>query len=744
VVTKINRRGAQRGAEGRYFTLRPSALSAVFRIAPENNKTPPPTTGHSDNRMTGQRSRTKKHGSLLFREPAAFMSAAGDIHLMERKHPVQALILILILWAACICTFTSDVSAAPVSVPLPAVYETSKGEVGVLANLTVWTENGTGHVFVDTAPFTQVDMQGSARLSSMVACEITGIDPATRDFFYVLHTETPVIGGPSAGAATTAATVAALMNWTVDPGVVMTGMINPDGSVGAVGGIPAKLNASAMGGAHTFLIPPGQGNVTVVERTIVHEGLFVTISEEPITIDVIDLGTRQGVAVVEIEEIRDAIFVYTGHEIPLILLTGDVQTHTYVQAMQPLALALLGDSRVRYNDTDAIIAPIADSRFESALNLQSQAIDDAQSDYDAGNYYASMSRSFNTMIALRRISWHAGYLTSDGGGGNGDGDIYLRGLVECTLEEIEEAELDIEDAKSKNGILEGIGAAESRLTIARGGLEDTRRMGSADDAIDLLAFSIERARSARWWATLSCIGSGTATSDDLLRDRAGRYYSQSASILAYASALIYETGSGGDRSGGRGSGRGGSSLLTAAADDLARARIELHTGYYAGAIYDSLHAMVYAGTAIELIGVDDMAEKANKSERDAMSAIISARECGAEPILAASAYEHAKTLAPSDIDRIIDYGYSRMVARTARSFACQGNGTNVSEANASEISESIRRIVETPANGAQNGQLDPSKSPAHSTRGGAETCHLHWAWVLAVVALAYFIVPRRV
>ena len=28
----------QRGVEGRYFTLRSSALSAVFRIVPENNK----------------------------------------------------------------------------------------------------------------------------------------------------------------------------------------------------------------------------------------------------------------------------------------------------------------------------------------------------------------------------------------------------------------------------------------------------------------------------------------------------------------------------------------------------------------------------------------------------------------------------------------------------------------------------------------------------------------------------------
>jgi len=61
--------------------------------------------------------------------------------------------------------------------------------------------DGTGHVFVDTKPFAQVDMQGSARLSSMVACDITGADPEAHDFFYVIHADSPVIGGPSAGAA---------------------------------------------------------------------------------------------------------------------------------------------------------------------------------------------------------------------------------------------------------------------------------------------------------------------------------------------------------------------------------------------------------------------------------------------------------------------------------------------------------------------------------------------------------------
>jgi uncharacterized protein len=623
---------------------------------------------------------------------------------MEKKRLILMLVLILSI------TYTAGASATPVSVPLPAVYATSEGEVGVLTNLTVWVTNGTGHVFVDTAPFTQVDMQGSARLSSMVACDITGIDPETRDFFYVLHTDSPVIGGPSAGASMTVATVAALMNWTIDPGVVMTGMINPDGSIGAVGGISAKLNASAESGAHTFLIPAGQGNITLIEHIIKHEGPFVTITENPVTVNIISLGKKQGVRVREIDDLRDAIRIYTGYEIPKVLLTGEVQTKAYMDAMQPLAATLLDESRAQYDDTDAVVDP----KFRDALESQILAINDAQEDYDAENYYASMSRSFNTMINLRRVRWYSEYLVSD------DTDEYLSDLIEQVENEISDAELDIDEAKSKNGVLEGIGAAESRLTIARGKLDDAKRAENAGGVIELLAFSMERARSAQWWATLSCAGSGTAIPDDLIRDRAGRYYSQAASMLAYADALISETG-------------GDKTLIVIATDDLSRARSELHAGYYAGAIYDSLHAMVQANTAIELIGMADLDEKVNNSERDAISAIISARESGAEPILAVSAYEHAKILEPSQTGKIVDYGYAKMVARTAQSFAGQGNVTAICKTNISEYTHN---------NACNDLYGDAHDKEEGADRFPAQTPALHGCGVLASIVAVYLI--RRV
>ena len=606
---------------------------------------------------------------------------------MEKKRLILILLILPVLLSYAPCT-----SAAPVSVMLPAVYASE--ETGALTNLTVWVADGTGHVFVDTKPFAQVDMQGSARLSSMVACDITGADPEAHDFFYVIHADSPVIGGPSAGAAMTVATVAALENWTVDPGVVMTGMINPDGSIGAVGGIPAKLNVSVRNGAHTFLIPPGQGNITEIVQVIKQDDPLVAISDELVITNVIELGAAQGVEVREIDDIRDAVYAYTGNEIPRIILTGEVQTQEYLDAMQPLALTLLDETRAQYNVTDAIV----DQGFEGALDSQIQVIEDAQNDYDMGNYYASMSRSFSTMIKLRRIEWYSRYLDSP------DKDEYLSNLTVRVEDEIADAEIAVSEARLENGVLEGIGAAESRLTIAKERLDWVNHAESVDDTIYLLAFAMERARSAKWWATLSRVGGGAEIPEDLLKDRAGRYYSQSASILAYAEMLTSEVG--GDRS-----------WILDATDDLARARRELRTGYYAGAIYDSLHAMVIAGTAIELVGIADIDEKVNKSEKAAMSAILSAREGGAEPILATSAYEHAEILAASDTDRIVDYGYAKMVARTARFFAGQGN-----------------RTVEQGTGGIREAVDEET----------AETAGLGWYWVLTIVAAVYLFRRRYV
>jgi len=88
-----------------------------------------------------------------------------------------------------------------VTIPLVADSSTPDGEQGTLLFARVIATNGTGHVFVDTSPYTQVDLQGSARLAAMVASDVLGIDQRNYDFYYIIDISSPIIGGPSAVGA---------------------------------------------------------------------------------------------------------------------------------------------------------------------------------------------------------------------------------------------------------------------------------------------------------------------------------------------------------------------------------------------------------------------------------------------------------------------------------------------------------------------------------------------------------------
>ena len=140
-----------------------------------------------------------------------------------------------------------------------AVAETPTGYVGSTATFTITAaKNGSGHVFLDTFPLTQIDMQGSARLATRVASQITGVPLSERDLFFVIRSDSTQIGGPSAGATLTVGTIAALEGWEVRPDVLMTGTIDADGSVGPVGGVPEKAQAAAQAGIKRFLFPSGE------------------------------------------------------------------------------------------------------------------------------------------------------------------------------------------------------------------------------------------------------------------------------------------------------------------------------------------------------------------------------------------------------------------------------------------------------------------------------------------------------
>jgi len=146
--------------------------------------------------------------------------------------------------------------------------EASGGEgsyEGVVMTADVEIRTGEGRLLIDTQPRIGIDLQASCQTAETVVQNMTGISFNNLDVILTIQgeSETDVVDGPSAGATITICMIAALQNKTTNTNVFISGAVNPDGTIGKVGGLPYKALAAAKKGAALFLVPQDQTNITV-------------------------------------------------------------------------------------------------------------------------------------------------------------------------------------------------------------------------------------------------------------------------------------------------------------------------------------------------------------------------------------------------------------------------------------------------------------------------------------------------
>ncbi len=208
------------------------------------------------------------------------------------------------------CSGGGDGGSASNAVSFPVLYV--KGDSG-----------GT-----DTQKVTVSDSSDGAMRVQFSENEVTGIGPMMRAAMWnsaslavLLSGESPTkefsfevsmrADGPSAGAVSTAAALAAMRGDEVLEKVAMTGTIQPDGSVGPVGGVPEKVKGAAADGYTKVAVPVGMRNATSAAS-----GELV---------DVIALGRDLGVEVVEVANIYEAYTFLTGKQLPTIPVGTNVK-----------------------------------------------------------------------------------------------------------------------------------------------------------------------------------------------------------------------------------------------------------------------------------------------------------------------------------------------------------------------------------------------------------------------------------
>jgi uncharacterized protein len=448
-------------------------------------------------------------------------------------------------------------------------------------------------------------------------------------------------------------------------------MINPDESLGPVGGIPYKLEAAAAKNTTLFLIPQGQSKVITTKTVSKSKGALIILEDQEETVDLIELGKKLNVTVKEVGTIQDAVLIYTGKEITRPTYKGTVLTTSYMDLLKPLAISLKNESGEMYRETSGPVT--ANQELKQAKDI----IDQADKMYDDNKYYAATSLYFNSIFYLRYIIWNEGYDKAQ------DKEKYLGEIIGKVETQIQDSEIDLENFKMYGVVDVGaVGAAESRITAARAKFEEAKTQNNTKEKLSSLAFANERARTAQWWLTLATPDS-KAVPENVLKDRAGWYLSQAQSIHTYTITLLSESGAHpGD-------------LTSGVSDDLVNAQKEMDRGYYSGAIFDSLQASVKSSTIIGLMGLTDEAKKIEQSNNAAKAAINEARMAGIEPTLAISAYEYADTRT-STYDKISQYSYAKMVAKTSivlNSYALPVNMTTIKPTLTPFIRETISPSV---------------------------------------------------
>ncbi|HJW20517.1 MAG TPA: S16 family serine protease [Candidatus Nitrosotalea sp.] len=204
----------------------------------------------------------------------------------------------------------SAVAVSPV-IQSDGFFETTSYQ-GAVLKITVDVRDGTGLVLVNTAIPTGVDFQTSAKTAVTVAHNVTGTDLSKKDVIFSISTgnnqNLQAVDGGSAGGAMTVLLISDILGKSINNQVLMTGTIQSDGTIGPIGAAAEKADAAGQFGAKIFLVPQGQGVMSVQTCSQSNEGPVTyqtcTTQEKPLSPT---MESKYGMKVIEINTIQDAL-----------------------------------------------------------------------------------------------------------------------------------------------------------------------------------------------------------------------------------------------------------------------------------------------------------------------------------------------------------------------------------------------------------------------------------------------------
>ncbi|RLG17882.1 hypothetical protein DRN63_02425 [Nanoarchaeota archaeon] len=570
--------------------------------------------------------------------------------MLVQEFKVRRKVISLLIVTFTLLLFLDPIHATLVKTKIVGVRETESGQlVGVAGDLYVEVTNGTGRVFVETMPLTKVDTQASARLAQEVSCEILLKNCSQYNFYYTIRTDSIIIGGPSAGGAMTVATMAALLNVPLKSDVFMTGTINPDGSIGPVGGIFEKAKAAHEAGATKFLIPRGERIVYMQERTVTQRPGFYYEEIKSTPVDIVEYArTHWGLEVIEVSDVKEAFALMTGKRI-VQNLTHSVEEirKTYENVMREVSSELINLTISSFDELEEKINQARINYRErrnylETLNSWREKFDlDSSRLFEEGKYYSAASLCVNYLVNINFLNLsleaelNPNFLVSEEERLKDDINEFRNEIYSTTL--------------THEWAVEATIIAIDRLSEAESSLNEALNLTSQTRRIEYLSLAEVKLLTAKTWFSLTkkFVGNKSIKLEkEKLKTLATKRLEEAYNSIAYATTLGVDT------------------LLEKAYQYLKNAQKAMDNGEYIFSIFEAVKARANANLAMEIRGLSQeyLEEKVDFKIQDATQAINKAEECGLLPLLALSYYEYSNST-DDIIQKLIFLNYAKEFAK---------------------------------------------------------------------------------
>lgn len=357
------------------------------------------------------------------------------------------------------------VSAGQGHIKLLTVIEDGNQSRGGTADLYLEIRPGSGRVFIDSFPLTKVDTQISTRFAKEVACDFLDQDCLNKDFFYTIRAKSPIVGGPSAGAAITILTVSELSGDKLNNETVITGTINSGGIIGPVAGIKQKVQAAMEEGYTKALVP---------SRSILEDD-----ATNLTNLTYTDSLKIEGIEIIPTSTLEDAYYQFTGKK------SKDYSYNiTIPEKYQEIMGNIANNLCTRYDEILAAISKKTLDENNETYAITVTSINESKTALASEDYYSAASYCFSADTAIRTIQFKV--LTNES----------LLKIAEATNKSATELLQQINQKQLKT-----MSDLETSIILKERLLETLDLLeGNETKVLGQLGYAVERYNSALAWA----------------------------------------------------------------------------------------------------------------------------------------------------------------------------------------------------------------------------------------------------